>query len=113
MEQVHAMIAMFDKMDNTYGGVGVHTSIVNYLTVEVVPMLQKRGTVHHQRKQLFTAAAKLAATAEWSRYDSADYGMAQRYMIQALPARCGDRRRRVRRRRGDRDQRPRCGAGQS
>ncbi|MEW1547066.1 hypothetical protein [Streptomyces tsukubensis] len=84
VEQVHAMIEMFDQMDNTYGGVGVHTSIVNYLTIEVVPMLQKRGTAHHQRKQLFTAAAKLAAMAGWSSYDSADYGIAQRHMIQAL-----------------------------
>ncbi|MEV3873686.1 hypothetical protein [Streptomyces sp. NPDC049906] len=84
VEQVHAMIAMFDEMDNSYGGVGVHTSIVNYLTVEVVPMLQQRGTAHHQRKQLFTAGAKLAAMAGWSSYDSADYGMAQRHMVQAL-----------------------------
>ncbi|MEV3853115.1 hypothetical protein AB0J38_02190 [Streptomyces sp. NPDC050095] len=76
VEQVQAMIGMFDKMDNTYGGGGVHSSIVNYLTIEVVPMLQQRGLPHHQRKQLFTSAAKLAAMAGWSSYDSAEYGLA-------------------------------------
>ncbi|MFH9071338.1 hypothetical protein [Streptomyces alboflavus] len=84
VEQVQAMIKMFDQMDNTYGGGGVHSSIVNYLTVEVVPMLQQRGIPHHQRKQLFTAGAKLAAMAGWCSYDSAEYGLALCNMNMAL-----------------------------
>lgn len=44
VEQVHAMIGMFDQMDNHFGGGGVRTSIVHYLCTEVVPMLQRRGT---------------------------------------------------------------------
>ncbi|WP_371596366.1 hypothetical protein [Streptomyces sp. NBC_00564] len=84
VEQVHAMIAMFDQMDNQYGGGGVRTSIVHYLSTEVVPMLQRRGTPPHSQRQLYAAAARLAAMAGWSSYDAGEYGLAQRYMTQAL-----------------------------
>ncbi len=82
--QVQAMIDMFDDMDNRFGGAGVRASIVHYLSTQLVPMLQKRGIPPHQKRFLFTSAAKLAAMAGWSSYDSADYGLAQRYMIQGL-----------------------------
>ncbi|MPY56308.1 tetratricopeptide repeat protein [Streptomyces spongiae] len=84
VEQVHAMIAMFDEMDNHYGGGGVRTSIVQYLSAEVVPLLQQRGTTPRQRRELFAAGARLAAMAGWSSYDAGEYGLAQRYMTQAL-----------------------------
>ncbi|MFI1395673.1 hypothetical protein [Streptomyces sp. NPDC020681] len=84
VEQVHAMIGMFDQMDNHYGGGGVRTSIVHYLSTEVIPLLQQRGTAPHQLRQLFAAAARLAAMAGWSSYDAGEYGLAQRYMTQGL-----------------------------
>ncbi|MEU9288572.1 hypothetical protein AB0D57_28785 [Streptomyces sp. NPDC048275] len=84
VEQVHAMIAMFDQMDNHYGGGGVRTSIVHYLATEVVPMLQRRGTQPQLQRQLYAAAARLAAMAGWSSYDAGEYGLAQRYMTQGL-----------------------------
>ncbi|GAA3803016.1 hypothetical protein ACFS5L_40925 [Streptomyces phyllanthi] len=84
VEQVRAMIGMFDEMDNHYGGGGVRTSIVQYLSAEVVPMLQQRGTAPGQRRQLFASAARLSAMAGWSSYDAGEYGLAQRYMTQAL-----------------------------
>ncbi|GHJ39292.1 hypothetical protein [Streptomyces sp. TS71-3] len=84
VEQVHAMISMFDQMDNNYGGGGVRTSIVHYLSTEVVPMLQQRGMPSHHQRQLFAAAARLAAMAGWSSYDAGEYGLAQRYMTQGL-----------------------------
>ncbi|MFB7940432.1 hypothetical protein [Streptomyces sp. NPDC056049] len=84
VEQVQAMIAMFDEMDNRFGGGGVRASIVHYLSTELAPMLQQRNLPSHQRRLLYTSAAKLAAMAGWCSYDSADYGLAERYMIQAL-----------------------------
>ncbi|MFJ8010869.1 hypothetical protein [Streptomyces fagopyri] len=84
VEQVHAMISMFDRMDNHYGGGGVRTSIVHYLSTEVVPMLQRRGTPPSLQRQLYAAAARLAAMAGWSSYDAGEYGLAQRYMTQGL-----------------------------
>lgn len=84
VEQVHAMIAMFDQMDNHYGGGGVRTSIVHYLSTEVVPLLQRRGTPPELQRQLYAAAARLAAMAGWSSYDAGEYGLAQRYMTQGL-----------------------------
>lgn len=83
-EQVQAMIAMFDEMDNRFGGGGVRASIVHYLSNELVPLLQQRNLPPRQRQHLYTSAAKLAAMAGWCSYDSADYGLAERYMIQAL-----------------------------
>ncbi|MFF4674007.1 hypothetical protein ACFY1C_29900 [Streptomyces sp. NPDC001279] len=83
-EQVQAMIEMFDEMDNRFGGGGVRASIVHYLSTELAPMLQQRNLPSHQRRLLYTSAAKLAAMAGWCSYDSADYGLAERYMIQAL-----------------------------
>ncbi|MFD8862822.1 MULTISPECIES: hypothetical protein [Streptomyces] len=84
IEQVRAAISMFDEMDNRFGGGQVRASIVLYLSTEVVPMLQRRGVATGERRELFTAAAKLAAMAGWSSYDNAEYGLAQRYMTQAL-----------------------------
>ncbi|MEU1665425.1 hypothetical protein ABZ547_17800 [Streptomyces sparsogenes] len=84
IEQVRAAISMFDEMDNRFGGGQVRASIVLYLSSEVVPMLQRRGLAAVERRELFTAAAKLAAMAGWSSYDHAEYGLAQRYMTQAL-----------------------------
>lgn len=83
-ERVMAMIGMFDEMDNRFGGGGIRASIVHYLSTELTPMLQQRGLPPHQRRLLFTSAAKLGAMAGWCSYDSADYGLAQRYMTQAL-----------------------------
>ncbi|WP_061451774.1 hypothetical protein, partial [Streptomyces scabiei] len=84
VEQVHAMLRMFDEMDNQYGGGGIRTSVVQYLTTEVVPLLQQRGLPPHHRRELFAAAARLAAMAGWSSYDAGEYGLAQRYMTQGL-----------------------------
>jgi hypothetical protein len=84
VDQVQAMIEMFDEMDNRFGGGGVRASVVHYLSTELTPMLQQRNLPTHQRRLLYTSAAKLAAMAGWCSYDSADYGLAQRYMIQAL-----------------------------
>ncbi|WP_105973182.1 tetratricopeptide repeat protein [Streptomyces geranii] len=84
VEQVHAMIGMFDEMDNHYGGGGVRTSIVHYLSTEIIPMLQQRGLAPLRLRELFAAAARLAAMAGWSSYDAGEYGLAQRYMTQGL-----------------------------
>uniref|UniRef100_A0AAU1ZQ99 Transcriptional regulator n=1 Tax=Streptomyces sp. NBC_00093 TaxID=2975649 RepID=A0AAU1ZQ99_9ACTN len=84
VEQVHAMIGMFDEMDNHYGGGGVRTSIVHYLSTEIIPMLQQRGLAPGRLRELFAAAARLAAMAGWSSYDAGEYGLAQRYMTQGL-----------------------------
>ncbi|MFF9555582.1 hypothetical protein ACF1DY_07155 [Streptomyces albus] len=84
VDQVEAMIDMFDLMDNRFGGGSVRPSIVGYLSTQLIPMLQQRGLPTDQRRTLYVYAAKLAATAGWCSYDTADYGLAERYMIQGL-----------------------------
>lgn len=83
VEQVHAMIAMFDQMDNHYGGGGVRTSIVHYLSTEVVPMLQRRGT---RRSCNGSCTPRPRASPRWrlELVRRGEYGLAQRYMIQGL-----------------------------
>ncbi|MEU7599022.1 hypothetical protein AB0B79_39415 [Streptomyces sp. NPDC039022] len=80
---VQAMVAAFDRVDNRFGGQEVRSSILFYLNREVLPML-RQGVGAEERGPLFTAAARLGAMAGWSSYDSGEYGLAQRYMIQAL-----------------------------
>ncbi|MEU3028006.1 hypothetical protein ACPCBC_17140 [Streptomyces incarnatus] len=82
--QVEAMIDMFDLMDNRFGGGNVRPSIVSYLSTQLTPMLQQQSLPASQRRTLYVYAAKLAAMAGWCSYDTADYGLAERYMIQAL-----------------------------
>ncbi|GAA3168697.1 MULTISPECIES: hypothetical protein [Streptomyces] len=93
VDQVEAMIDMFDLMDNRFGGGNVRPSIIGYLSTQLVPMLQQRTLPSNQRRTLYVYAAKLTATAGWCSYDTADYGLAERYMIQALRlcAKGGDR----------------------
>ncbi|MFE7114539.1 tetratricopeptide repeat protein [Streptomyces sp. NPDC057654] len=79
---VHSMASAFDQMDNRFGGQGVRSSILAFLN-EVVPLL-RRGVAPGERARLFTGAARLGAVAGWSSYDSGEYGLAQRYMVQAL-----------------------------
>ncbi|MCZ1008456.1 hypothetical protein [Streptomyces lydicus] len=84
VEQVEAMTAMFDLMDNRFGGGNVRPSIVGYLSTQLAPMLQQWNLPAHQRRSLYVYAAKLAAMAGWCSYDTAEYGLAERYMIQGL-----------------------------
>lgn len=84
VDQMEAMIDMFDLMDNRFGGGNVRPSIIGYLSTQLVPMLQQRNLPSNQRRTLYVYAAKLTATAGWCSYDTADYGLAERYMIQAL-----------------------------
>ncbi len=78
-----AMVRVFDEMDNRYGGGHARVSALNYLTDELLPLLRRP---HRERelRDLFTTAAKLAAMAGWMTYDVGGYGLAQRYMTQAL-----------------------------
>ncbi|MEV7869188.1 hypothetical protein AB0P17_24560 [Streptomyces sp. NPDC088124] len=93
VERVEAVVAAYDEVDNRFGGVGVRSAVVRYLTVEVVPLLRACGAGDPSRSRLFTAAAKLTAVAGWSSYDAGLVGLGQRYLVQALrlSAEGGDR----------------------
>ncbi|GAB2778042.1 hypothetical protein GCM10027091_10720 [Streptomyces daliensis] len=88
-EPLHYMIQTFDSMDNRFGGAHVRSAIVHYLSNQAMPMVQQRGRREAEHRELFTAAAKLAAMAGWSSYDAGEYGMAQRYMTLGLRL-CGE-----------------------
>ncbi|MFB9903589.1 hypothetical protein [Allokutzneria oryzae] len=80
---LRSMIGIFDELDNRYGGGYAKAATIHYMTVEVLPLLDKSHPAP-VRTQLFVSAAKLAAMTGWMCYDDGHYGLAQRYMIQAL-----------------------------
>ena len=80
---LRSMIGIFDELDNRFGGGYARGATIQYLTVEVLPMLEKSHSAP-VRAQLFVSAAKLAAMTGWMCYDDGHYGLAQRYMVQAL-----------------------------
>lgn len=53
VDQVEAMIDMFDLMDNRFGGGNVQPSIIGYLSTQLVPMLQQRTLPSNQRRTLY------------------------------------------------------------
>ncbi|GAA3898871.1 hypothetical protein GCM10023084_59170 [Streptomyces lacrimifluminis] len=82
VEQVHTMIGMFDETNNHYGGGGVRTSVVHHLSTEIIPMRQRRGVAPVRPRELFAAAARLAAMAGCGSYDAGEYGPARRSRTQ-------------------------------
>jgi hypothetical protein len=89
---LRAMGRVFDEMDNRFGGGHARVATLRYLSEHVAPLLHLSHP-ENQRRDLFTAAAQLTATAGWMTYDSGQLGLAQRYMTQALrlSAESGDR----------------------
>ncbi|MFJ2629222.1 hypothetical protein ACIO6T_39165 [Streptomyces sp. NPDC087532] len=82
--RVQAMSALFDQMDNQYGGGDVRRTVSLFLADEVLPRLRTGGLSAAERGPLFIEAAKLASMAGWCSYDCGEYGLAQRYMVQGL-----------------------------
>jgi hypothetical protein len=80
---LYAMGRVFDEMDNRFGGGHARLALLSYLRDHVAEQLH-RSLPDEQRRNLFSAAAQLTATAGWMTYDSGDLGLAQRYMIQGL-----------------------------
>ncbi len=80
---LRAMGRVFDEMDNRFGGGHARLALLRYLSDHVATQL-RLSLPDAQRRNLFTAAAQLTATAGWMTYDSGELGLAQRYMTQAL-----------------------------
>lgn len=78
-----AMVDVFDELDNRFGGGHARVTALHYLAGELLPRL-RRPHPAGERRELFTVAAKLAAMTGWMTYDVGGYGLAQRYMTQAL-----------------------------
>lgn len=83
VEEIREATAAFRVLDNRLGG-RIRRSVVEYLHVDVVPLLQQARCTEQVRRDLFSAAAELAQLAGWQAYDLELHSLAQRYFVQAL-----------------------------
>ncbi|MEV7042200.1 XRE family transcriptional regulator [Amycolatopsis sp. NPDC051061] len=86
VEIVRDMTATFRRLDNRFGGghSRATTTITNYLTSTVTPMLNDTSRKAAARDELFAAAAELHQVAGWIAYDIGNAAIGQQYLRDAL-----------------------------
>jgi hypothetical protein len=80
---VKATADTFAALDDRFGGGHARHAVVQYLSHDVMPLLNGRYTEAVGRA-LFSTVAEATLLAGWMSYDSGRHGLAQRYLIQAL-----------------------------
>jgi tetratricopeptide (TPR) repeat protein len=83
VERIRGTRALFDRMDNQFGGAHARRSLIEYLNGEL-PQILKLTAADDVRNDLYSAAAEITQLAAWMSYDAGSHGLAQRYFIQAL-----------------------------
>ncbi|MBM7082028.1 helix-turn-helix domain-containing protein [Micromonospora humidisoli] len=84
IDTIRAMTATYRQLDNQYGGGHARDTVARYLHQEVTPLLTDGRYDHATGQRLLSAAAELAQLAGWQAYDTAEHGIAQRYLTLAL-----------------------------
>ncbi|RKN45244.1 helix-turn-helix domain-containing protein [Micromonospora endolithica] len=84
IDTIRAMTATYRGLDNQYGGGHARDTVARYLHQEVTPLLTDGRYDHPIGQRLLSAAAELAQLAGWQAYDTAEHGIAQRYLTLAL-----------------------------
>ncbi|MEU8024197.1 helix-turn-helix domain-containing protein [Micromonospora haikouensis] len=84
IDTIRAMTATYRQLDNQYGGGHARDTVARYLHQEVTPLLTDGRYNHPTGQRLLSAAAELAQLAGWQAYDTAEHGIAQRYLTLAL-----------------------------
>ncbi|MEU0550508.1 helix-turn-helix transcriptional regulator [Micromonospora sp. NPDC005979] len=84
IDTIRAMTATYRQLDNQYGGGHARDTVARYLHQEVAPLLTDGRYDHVSGQRLLSAAAELAQLAGWQAYDTAEHGIAQRYLTLAL-----------------------------
>ncbi|MET8283116.1 XRE family transcriptional regulator [Micromonospora sp. NPDC005174] len=84
IDTIRAMTATYRGLDNQYGGGHARDTVARYLHQEVTPLLTEGRYDHPTGQRLLGAAAELAQLAGWQAYDTAEHGIAQRYLTLAL-----------------------------
>lgn len=84
IEDIREATRAFRVLDNRMGGGRIRPTVVDYLHLNVVPLLNDSRCTSHVRRDLFSAAAEVAQLAGWQAYDLEQHGVAQRYLVQAL-----------------------------
>ncbi|QOC94839.1 helix-turn-helix domain-containing protein [Micromonospora craniellae] len=84
IDTIRAMTVTYRQLDNQYGGGHARDTVARYLHQEVTPLLTNGRYNHPTGQRLLSAAAELAQLAGWQAYDTAEHGIAQRYLTLAL-----------------------------
>ncbi|WP_245687224.1 Tat pathway signal protein [Streptacidiphilus griseoplanus] len=81
---VRDVIDLFSQMDQRRGGGHGRSSVVQYLTTEVEPLLHGRFATNELRQNMFSAAGELAYLSGWMAFDASEHGLAQHYFANAV-----------------------------
>lgn len=84
VDGIRHMMRFFTQADLQFGGDHARTSLVTYLTTDVIPLLQRSRGSTNVDSELFNSTAELYLTLGWMTYDIGSYGLAQRYLMQGL-----------------------------
>lgn len=84
VEAIRETTAMFAKLDYRFGGGHARSTVVQYLAMEVEPLLKHVRPDTTLGKQFLSETAAMLRLAAWMAYDTGLHGLAQRYMTKAL-----------------------------
>ena len=83
LQQIRNVLNMFAEADAQQGGGHGRQALAEYLRTTVLPMLRTESD-EHVRRALFDLAGEQAQLLGWMSFDSAEYGLAERYLLQSL-----------------------------
>ncbi|MGW0195909.1 hypothetical protein [Nonomuraea sp. NPDC003201] len=84
VEAVRETTAMFAKLDYRFGGGHARSTVVQYIAMEVEPLLKHVRPDTALGKQFLSETAAMLRLAAWMAYDTGRHGLAQQYMTKAL-----------------------------
>ncbi|WP_119730071.1 tetratricopeptide repeat protein [Thermomonospora amylolytica] len=84
VQEIREAVQAFRVLDNQMGASRIRRTVVDYLCVDVAPLLRSARCSEPVRRQLFSAAAELAQLCGWQAHDLELQALAQRYLVQAL-----------------------------
>ncbi|HEX4812890.1 MAG TPA: hypothetical protein VFV66_09080 [Nonomuraea sp.] len=84
VEAVRETTAMFAKLDYRFGGGHARSTVVQYIAMEVEPLLKHVRPDTTLGKQFLSETAAMLRLAAWMAYDTGRHGLAQQYMTKAL-----------------------------
>ncbi|MGW2215398.1 hypothetical protein ACWCSD_10465 [Nonomuraea sp. NPDC001684] len=84
VEAVRETTAMFAKLDYRFGGGHARSTVVQYIAMEVEPLLKHVRPDTALGKEFLSETAAMLRLAAWMAYDTGRHGLAQQYMTKAL-----------------------------
>ncbi|MFI7694259.1 hypothetical protein ACIBQ6_34710 [Nonomuraea sp. NPDC049655] len=84
VEAVRETTALFAKLDYRFGGGHARSTVVQYIAMEIEPLLKHVRPDTTLGRQFLSETAAMLRLAAWMAYDTGLHGLAQQYMTKAL-----------------------------